>query len=252
MPLQSSEIFFTFRDSVDISEVMHSLHTLAPNRTETEGNRGRTKSEHSETPNYFALPIHRLFVTPLQSVGILPINFNRRRIWVGLRFPASAHSNRCVPDHSQEGKIKGQIPNNCGNSRDGFLCYHIILNSVAVLWHDVFLPSVKFLLSSRVEGISEKEHRTKPPAQTAPRSFFTFLTSHLPQRQNRVCKHHGKAALNVVLPQNTGNELSLLCAWLSIHVSDNAETSAMERTAKGCTGCPTVAAFTFLFYPSLH
>lgn len=175
--------FFTFRGSVDSSEVTLSLHMVTPNRTEIEGNRGRKKSEHSETSNDFALPIHRLFVTPLHSVGVLPINFNRRRIWVGLRFPASAHSYRCIPDHSQEGKIKGQIPSNCGNRRDGFLCYHVILNSVAVLWRDMFLPSVKLMLSSHVEGTSGKEHRTKPSTQTAPR-----ILSHFPPH---IC-HNGK------------------------------------------------------------
>lgn len=41
--------FFTFRSSVDISEVILSPHGAAPNGTEIEGNRRRTKSEHSET-----------------------------------------------------------------------------------------------------------------------------------------------------------------------------------------------------------
>lgn len=175
--------FFTFRDAVDSIEITLSLHMVAPNRIEIEGNRGRKKSEHSETSNYFALPVHRLVVTSLQSVGVLPTNFNSRRIWVGLRFPASAHSNRCIPDHSQEGKIKGQIPSNCGHRKDSFLCYRVILNSVAVLWRDVFLPSVKLMLSSHVEGTSGKEHRTKPSTQTAPR-----ILSHFPPH---IC-HNGK------------------------------------------------------------
>lgn len=233
---------------------------VAPNRTEIEGSRGRTKSEHSETSNYSVLPIHRLFVTPLQSVGVLPINFNRRGMWVGLRFPASAHSNGCIPDHSQEGKMKVQVPSNCGDRRDSSLCHRVILNSGAVLWHDVFLPSVKLMLSSWAEGASGREHRTKPSTQTAPRSLFTFPTSHLSQWQIRVCKQRGKTALNEVLPKRQRiNSACSVNASQSMWATSgdelpqqNAKTSAMERRPKDCTVCPTLVAFIFLFYPCLH
>lgn len=176
---------------------------VAPNRTEIKETEGGTKSEHSETSNSFILPIHRLFVTPLQSVGVLPINFNRRRIWVGLKFPASScfllSSNRGIPDPSQEGKMKVQIPSNCGNRRHSFLCHPVILMANFV----TFSPH-QIKAFSRVEGMPGKEHRTKPSTQSAPRSLFTFPTSHLSQWQIHVCKQQGKTALNVVIPQKTG------------------------------------------------
>ena len=45
----------TLRDSVDTNVVILTLQTAAPNRTEIEGNRGRAKSEQSETSNHFSL-----------------------------------------------------------------------------------------------------------------------------------------------------------------------------------------------------
>lgn len=122
----------TLRDSVDINVVILTLQTAAPNRTEIEGNRGRAKSEQSETSNYFSLPIHNFFLTPVQSMGVLPININRRRIWVRLRFPASAHSNTDAfqttlgKKKNPKTNKKGQITSYCSNRRDGSLCYHVI------------------------------------------------------------------------------------------------------------------------------
>lgn len=148
---------------------------VAPNGTEIKGNRGRTKSEPSEISDYFTLPIHRLFVTPLQSVGVLPINFKGGESGLDWGFSASAHSNRCIPDHSQEGKTKVQIPSNCGNRRDGFLCHHVIWNlefsSCCVTWRVCPLCQINasFPCGRRVrEGAQNKNHQHKQPPEAFP------------------------------------------------------------------------------------
>lgn len=59
-----------------------------------------------------------------------------------------------------------------------------------------------------------KSTAQKPSTQTAPSSLVSFPTSHLSQWHTCICKQCARTALNGVLPQKTGNDLSLLYPFL--------------------------------------
>lgn len=231
---------------------------VAPNRRKEREDKTWATQKHQITS---PCPSIDYLWPPCSLWEILLINFNRRRIWVGLRFPAPAHSNRCIPDHSEEEKIKVQIPSNCSDRRDGFLCCGVILNSVAVVWHDVFSPLCQinslFLCGRHVTGRAQnKTINTNSPQKPFHISHLTSVTMANPCLQTT----GEKTAWNVALAKRQGiNSACSVSASQSVWATSgdelpqqNAKTSAMERRAKDCSGCPTLVPFTFLFHPFLH
>lgn len=232
---------------------MLTLQAAAPNRTEAQENKGSAKSEQSETSNYFSLPIHSFLLTLMQSMGILPINFNRRKIWVGLRFPVSAHNNTDAFQTTLRKNKKGQIPSYCDNRRGDSLHYHVILKFriCFVPWH-VFLSSIKLMFSSLTEGPSGKEHRRKPSTQTTPRRLLTFPTSYLPKWKNHVFKQQEKTAINMCFPKHRGWIQTELWTLLNECLRRMLILLLWRTSAKGCTDCPALATFIFLSHPFFH